>query len=150
MTRRWRFAVRAGAGAAEQHVRLHGEASLVGIILHNISLLRIPKSVPRRTIVLIATLLTTLTVHAQSIRDQVNSIAKGESRISIIRDRPRAPQLVLGIRYPVQWAVQQVDGSIVLQQFLEPNSSGLDTRCVVIAQIDPNAPTDDRKQAEFA
>jgi hypothetical protein len=111
---------------------------------------RTSKSVLMVIIVVVGTFFAAFSVRAQSIQEQISQIAEGKSGISTIRNHPSAPPLVIRVRYPIQWDVRQIDSSIAIQQFIETKQSRLDTRCLVIAQADHDAPADERKQAEFA
>jgi hypothetical protein len=114
------------------------------------SLLQTCKSMLIVIIIAAGALLAAFSVNAEPIQEQINLIAEGKAGISTIRNHPSAPHLIIRVRYPTQWDVRQIKDSIALQQFIANNQSRLDTRCLVIAQIDHDAPADDRKQAEFA
>lgn len=114
------------------------------------SLLRTSKSMLIVIIVAVSALLAASSVSAEPIQEQINLIAEGKAGTSTIRNHPSAPHLVIRVRYPTQWDARQINDSIAIQQFIANNQSQLDTRCLVIAQVDHDAPADDRKQAEFA
>jgi hypothetical protein len=123
---------------------------IFGALMFNNSSRRTSKNMLMVIIVVAGTFLTAFSVHAQSIQKQISQIAEGRSGISTIRNHPNAPDLVIRVRYPIQWDIRRIDSSTAIQQFIENTQSPLDTRCLVIAQADHDAPADERKQAEFA